>query len=79
MVTFSLGRYEFHPEATPKEKEEMNELSKKRKGYFHRWVDDVDTSKDIPCIKAMALVEDSEDGSVHMVEYYNLKFEEESI
>lgn len=76
-VTFTLGSYEFLPEATPKEAEEMEELSKERWGYFHRWVDDVDTSKDIPYIKTMALVEDSTDGTVHMVEYQNLKFEEE--
>lgn len=55
----------------------MEELSKERSGYFHRWVDDVDTSKDIPYIKTMALVEDKADGSIYMVEYNNLKFSEE--
>lgn len=54
--------------------EEMEELSKERSGYFHRWVDDVNTSKDIPYIKTMALVEDNADGSMHMVEFKNLKF-----
>ncbi len=76
-VTFTLGSYEFLPDPTPKEKEEMEELSKVRSGYFHRWVDDVDTSKDIPYIKTMALVEDNADGSIHMVEFHNLKFSEE--
>lgn len=76
-VTFSLGSYEFIPDATPKERKEMEELSKERIGYFHRWIDDVDTSKDIPYVKTMALVEDNADGAVHMVEYYNLKFKEE--
>lgn len=52
----------------------MEEFSKERKGYFHRWVDDVDTSKDIPFIKTVALIEDEESGEVIMVEYYNLKF-----
>jgi hypothetical protein len=55
----------------------MDELSKQRSGYFHRWVDDVDTSKDIPYIKTMALVEDNTDGTVYMVEYQNLKFLDE--
>ena len=73
-VTFTLGSYEFLPGLTPKEKEEMEELVKERSGFFHRWVDDVDTNKDIPYIKTMALVEDEADGSVYMVEYYNLKF-----
>lgn len=70
-ITFTLGSYEFIPNPTPKE---MEELSKERSGYFHRWVDDVDTSKDIPYIKTMALVEDNADGSIHRVEYQNLKF-----
>ncbi|MBO4995105.1 MAG: hypothetical protein J6C78_03975 [Muribaculaceae bacterium] len=54
----------------------MEELSKERSGYFHHWVDDVDTSKDIPYIKTMALVEDNADDSIHRVEYQNLKFSE---
>lgn len=73
-ITFSLGRYEFYPDTTPKENAEMEEYSKERNGYFHCWVNVVDTCKDIPYIKTMALVEDIENGSVHMVEYYNLKF-----
>lgn len=76
-VTFTLGSYEFLPNSTPKEREEMEELCKQRAGYFHRWADDVDTSKDIPYVKTVALVEDSADGSVYMVEYFNLKFSEE--
>lgn len=76
-VTFTLGSYEFLPNSTPREMEEMEELCKQRTGHFHRWIDDVDTSKDIPYVKTMALVEDSADGSVYMVEYSNLKFMEE--
>ncbi len=76
-VTFTLGSYEFLPDSTSREKEGMDELSKQRSGYFHRWVDDVDTSKDIPYIKTMALVEDNTDGTVYMVEYQNLKFLDE--
>lgn len=76
-VIFTLGSYEFLPDPTPKENKDMEVLSKKRVGYFHRWVDDVDTSKDIPYIKTMALVEDNADGLVYMVEFQNLKFSEE--
>jgi len=76
-VTFTLGHYEFHPDATSEENAEMNEFSKERNGYFHRWVEDVETSKDIPYVKTMALVEDFESGLVHMVEYTNLKFTED--
>lgn len=76
-VIFTLGSYEFLPDSTLKEKEAMEVLSRKRVGYFHRWVDDVDTSKDIPYIKTMALVEDNADGLVYMVEFQNFKFSEE--
>ena len=73
-VAFTLGHYEFFPDPTPQEEAYMNDLSKKRIGYFHRWVDDVDTSKDIPYIKTMALVEDIDDGKVYMVEYDFINF-----
>lgn len=73
-VKFFLGRYEFRPDTTPEEEAEMKEYSKEREGYFHRWVDNVDNSKDIPYIKTMALVEDSVDGALHEVEYANLTF-----
>ncbi len=73
-VIFSLGSYEFHPDATDAERQEMEELSKERQGYFHRWVEDVDCSKEIPFIKALALVEDAESGKMHKVEANNLRF-----
>ncbi len=73
-VRFSLGNYVFDPDATPEEMAESDDISKIRIGYFHRWVDDVDTSKDIPFIKTMALVEDIENGQVYMVEYHNVVF-----
>ncbi len=73
-VTFRLGNYEFNPDADIKEEAEMQDRCKERSGYFHRWVDDVETNKDIPYVKTMALVEDAEDGKIHTVEYYNLQF-----
>ena len=73
-VTFRLGNYEFNPDADSNKEAEMQSRSKERRGYFHRWVDDVETNKDIPYVKTMALVEDAEDGKIHTVEYYNLQF-----
>ena len=73
-VIFSLGTFEFSPHATDKQKQEMEERYKERHGYFHRWVEDVDCSKEIPCIKPMALVEDDESGKIYEVEYHNLRF-----
>lgn len=76
-VTFTLGSYEFDPNPSTEEAIEMEYLCKERSGHFHRWVDDVDTSRDIPYIKTVALVEDDADGTLHMVEYQNLKFSKE--
>lgn len=75
-VTFKLGDYSFDPDATETQQAEMEEFSKVRQGYFHQWVDDVDTSKDIPYVKTMALVEDATDGKLHQVESYNVEFKE---
>ena len=69
-VTFFLARDGFIPDATPEE----NAETKERNGYFLGLVNDVDTSKDMPYIKTMALVEDLDDGSVRMVEPFNLTF-----
>lgn len=75
-VSFRFTPYEFHPDRTETEEKEMEELSKEREGYFHCWTEDVDTSKEIPYIKKMALVENPEDGSIHMVESCNLHFKD---
>lgn len=75
-VSFKLKHYEFDPDTTPNQEAEMKRLSKEREGYFHRWVDDVDNSKDIPYVKTMALVEELENSSMHVIEYYNLTFKE---
>lgn len=75
-VEFSLVAMGYIPDLSPNEEKEMQEDTRKRTGYFHRWVEDVDTSKDIPYVKTMALVEDSEDGRVHMVEYSNIRFKD---
>lgn len=75
-VTFKLGTYEFYPDATKDQIAEMKERTKTRKGYFHRWIDFVDNSKDIPYVKTMALVEDN-NGSMYKVDYCQIKFTED--
>lgn len=66
---------EYHPDATIEEQKEMEDKSKERTGIFHCWVNDVDTSKDVPYIKTFALVEDIKNGEVHKIEYENMKFD----
>ena len=73
-VTFRLGEYEFHPDEDSAGQDSMIDYSKERIGYFHKWVEDVDTSKDIPYVRTMALVEDSIDGKIYQIESYNLNF-----
>ncbi len=73
-VIFSLGSYEFYPDKTPDEQKEMEERCKERRGYFHRWVEDVDCSKGIPFIKPVALVEEAESGKMYEVELHNIRF-----
>ncbi len=73
-MIYRLGIYEFHPDTTDAERQEMEELSKERQGYFHRWVENVDCSKEIPFIKPMALVEDAESGKIYEVEALNMRF-----
>lgn len=73
-VNFSLGTYEYIPDVTDKEEQEMYERCKERRGYFHRWTEEVDASQDLPFIKPIALVEDADTGKIHEVEYHNLRF-----
>ena len=73
-VTFRLLKDGFQPDLTPEQMVEKMDFNRSRQGYFHRWVEDVDTSREIPCIKPMALVEDAENGKIHMIDFYNLNF-----
>lgn len=54
----------------------MEDYSKERDGYFHRWVDDVETNKEIPYVKTLALIEDTADGKVYVVDFNNVNFTE---
>ena len=76
-VTFFLVRDGFYPDLTPEEQADKEALARERRGYFHKWVKEVDSSGDIPRIKTMALVEDAEEGNVYMTEYNNIKFTED--
>lgn len=75
-VKFRFGPYEFHPNSTEQERQEMEDYSKERDGYFHRWVDDVETNKEIPYVKTLALIEDTADGKVYVVDFNNVNFTE---
>lgn len=73
-VIFSDLHREIYPSNVDQDfREEMEESSKKQTGYFHRWFEEVDTSKEIPCIRPVALIED-EDGKLHQVDYLNVQF-----
>ena len=76
-VTFSLVRDGYQSGLTHQEQADKEDLARERRGYFHKWVEEVDSSGDIPRIKPMALVEDAEEGKVYMTEYNNLKFTED--
>lgn len=73
-VIFKKGNYSFVPDATPEDNKDMDEICKERKGYFHRWVEDVDSSREIPCLKVFGLVEDADTGELHFVEIHNMRF-----
>ena len=75
-VTFTLGQPEHWPNMTDVEKQEMEELSKVRNGYLHAYTQDVDTSKDIPFAKTLALVEDLTGGKMHLVDPLHMSFVE---
>lgn len=73
-VTFRITPYEFNPDETPKELKEIEEQTKDREGYFHQWSSDVDTSKDLPYVKTVAIVEDADSGEVFVIDPENLQF-----
>lgn len=73
-VKYLLEKCGFDPDATTDGRAEMEERAKEHDGYFHRWVDDVDTSKDIPFIKTVALIEDKESGKLYTTESANIRF-----
>lgn len=73
-VIFRKEDYFFDPDATLEEDEDMDELCRERRGYFHRWVEDVDSSREMPCIKVFGLVEDAETGELYFAEIHNIRF-----
>ena len=73
-ITFCLLKDGYLPNLPAAEEEKREELLRERKGYFHKWVEDVDCSKEIPFIKPMALVEEAESGTLYEVAPYNIRF-----
>lgn len=71
-VKFTLAPYECHTDEDLRKDNE--ERSKIREGYFHRWIEDIDTSKDIPYIKTVGLIEEIGTGKLYVTDYYNINF-----
>lgn len=72
-VIYSLVKPQYYYDA-PDLQRENDELSREREGYFHRWIENVDTSGDIPCIKPWALIEDAETGKLEETQYFLITF-----
>ncbi|MDE6809868.1 MAG: hypothetical protein K2J42_07265 [Muribaculaceae bacterium] len=73
-VSFCKKKYEFYPDLNANEQAKEQELTKFRDGYFHKWVEEPDNSKDIPYVKTMALIEGIEDGEMYLIDSANIKF-----
>ena len=67
-VEFSLGHESFSPDE--KEQKEIEELARKRFGYFHRWVEIEEQSAQSGRFreKTVALVEEVDTGKMYYVE-----------
>jgi len=65
------------PALSPEEESKQQDLAGDRKGFFHKWVEEVDPSGDIPCIKPVALVEDVDEGRIYTIDYNNIRFVED--
>ena len=72
-VVYSLASPEYFPDEDLMQKE-IDETSRQREGYFHRWFDYVDTSGEIPCIKPLALIEDASTGKMEAIQFYFIQF-----
>ncbi|MBD5215786.1 MAG: hypothetical protein HDS78_04625 [Bacteroidales bacterium] len=76
-VLYKIRPYEQYPadyrEAHPEELKDFE----KRRGYFHRWVDDVDFSGDVPVTKPLAIIEDADTGKVELINYFCINFTED--
>lgn len=71
-VKYSFAKSEFYPD---KDLQKQNEEdSREREGYFHGWIEVVDTSGDIPCIQPWALVENAETGKIEVTQYFLITF-----
>lgn len=75
-VTFTLGVRQFRPNATPDERKEMEERTREREGYFHKWIEEsaIHPQTGKPYNQNLALVEDIETGKLHAIDYNLLTF-----
>lgn len=67
-VTFSLGYEQFSP--SEQIQDEMEELARKREGFFHRFVNIEEKSPQSGNFreKTVALIEDAQTGKLHYVD-----------
>ena len=76
-VLYQIRPYEHYPadyrEAHPEELKDFE----KRRGYFHRLVDDVDSSKEVPVTVQLAMVEDADTGKIQYVPQSCINFTED--
>ena len=71
-----LAQNGYRPGMSEEESREADELTKELSGYFHGYTQDVDTSKDTPYVKTLALIEDSADGHMYAVDPLLMSFVE---
>ena len=71
-VLYSHAKPEFVNDSDLQKKNE--EMSRPREGYFHRWIEEVDTSGEIPCIQPWALIENAENGDMEVIPYFCVTF-----
>lgn len=72
-----LAQIGYTPGKNEAEVRESEELTKERCGYLHAYTQDVDTSKDLPFVRTLALVEDATDGRIHIVDPSLMSFVEQ--
>lgn len=77
-VVFSIMYPQFRPGLSDEEQRRLNENTRKRNGYFHKWVTIEEQSPQSGRFydKTMALVEDAETGKLYKVETELMTFKD---
>jgi len=78
-VCFTLvnpQNWEFNPDETEQEREELEGQMKEREGYFHCWTEDEIISPESGnyIVKKVAIIEDVATGEMHEIPHENFKF-----